>query len=245
MDPQVTTGGEQAADEMPTLPWRTPRKATPVRQPLSQGAIVATAMAILDAEGLDAVTMRRVAQALTTGSSSLYAHVASRDELLDLMVDRVAGEIQVPAPDPGRWQEQLKVYARDAQAVWTSHADIAKVSLANIPTGPNMLRLYEGVLALLRAGGLSAQMSAWALDRLHLYIGADVFEGALWGAKLKDESDIAGYLHALRTYFRSLPPDRFPLITSLVDSLTAGEGNQRFEFGIDILVRGLASYGDR
>jgi hypothetical protein len=121
----------------------------------------------------------RDADALGTGSASLYAHMASRDEL---MVDRIAAGVTVPEPDPARWQDQLRAYAQHAQhaqQVWASHADIARASLATIPAGPERLRVIEGLLAILRAAGFSDRVAAWAVDRLQIYIDADVFEGDL------------------------------------------------------------------
>ena len=180
--------------ELPALPWQKPRRRRPVKEPLTRERIVAAAIAILDRDGLDAVSTRRVAEDLGTGSASLYAHVASRDELLELMVDRIAGEIEVPEPDPARWQDQLRTYARHAQRVWSRHADITRASLASIPTGPNRLRVIEGLLAILRAAGFADQMAAWAVDRLQIYIDADVYEGALYAAKIKQGLEVEEYL---------------------------------------------------
>jgi AcrR family transcriptional regulator len=118
----------------------------------------------------------RDADALGTGSASLYAHVASRDELIELMADRIAAGVTVPEPDPARWQDQLRAYAQHAQQVWASHADIARTSLATVPTGPERLRVIEGLLAILRAAGFSSRVAAWVVDRLQIFIDADVFE---------------------------------------------------------------------
>ena len=90
----------------PEPPWWTPRKAPTPRRALSREAIVATALDVLRAEGMDAVSMRRVAADLGTGPASLYAHVTGKDELLDLLYDEVVGTIPLPVPDPARWQEQ-------------------------------------------------------------------------------------------------------------------------------------------
>ena len=90
----------------PEPPWWTPRKAPTPRRALSREAIVATALDVLRAEGMDAVSMRRVAAELGTGPASLYAHVTGKDELLDLLYDQVVGAIPLPEPDPARWQEQ-------------------------------------------------------------------------------------------------------------------------------------------
>ncbi|MFC6929926.1 TetR/AcrR family transcriptional regulator [Actinomadura yumaensis] len=121
---------------MPTPPGRKPRKAAPSRRPLTQDGIVAAAVRVLDAEGLDGVTMRRVAQELDTGPASLYAHVSGKDELNELMLDRVAAEVRLPEPDPERWQEQVKEVAREVRRVWQAHADIARVSSRWSRPGP-------------------------------------------------------------------------------------------------------------
>ena len=223
-----------------TLPWQKPRRRRPAKEPLTRERIVAAAIAILDRDGLDAVSTRRVAEDLGTGSASLYAHVASRDELLELMVDRIAGEIEVPEPDPARWPDQLRAYARHAQRVWSRHADITRASLASIPTGPNRLRVIEGLLAILRAAGFADQMAAWAVDRLQIYIDADVYEGSLYAAKIKQGLEVEEYLSSIRDYFRRLPADRFPVIASMADTIVA-DSDQRFEFGVDLFLDGLTA----
>lgn len=233
------TAGEQ---ELPVPPWRKQRKAAPVKQPLTQDAIVDTALRVVRAEGLDGVSMRRVAQELGTGPASLYAHVSGKEELLELMLDRAAGEIEVLAADPARWQEQLKEMARSARRVWVSYGDLVLVSLANIPTGHNQLRLAEGMLAIIRAGKVPDQIAAWFVDRLGLYIDSDAYEGSIWAQKLRQGHDPEAYFGQIRTYFESLPPERFPVITSMVGELMAAGDDERFEFGLDLLVRGLASY---
>jgi AcrR family transcriptional regulator len=231
--------------DMPTLPWRKTTRSTPPKQPLGQDLIVDTAIRVLDTEGLDGVSMRRVAQELGTGPASLYAHVSNKDELLELMLERIAGEIQLPEElDPSRWQEQLKEIARNAQRVWTSHADISKVSLATIPTGANQLRIAEAMLTLMRGGGVPDQVAAWALDRLAIYIDADAIEASIYTAKLKRGFDLESYFAGVHDYMRRLPQGRFPNISAMLDSLTAGDGDERFEFGLDVFIRGLASYVD-
>ncbi len=225
---------------MPALPWQKPRRRRPAKEPLTRDRIVAAAIAILDRDGLDAVTTRRVAEDLGTGSASLYAHVASRDELIELMVDRIAAEIEVPEPDPARWPDQLRAYARHAQQVWAGHADITRASLASIPTGPQRLRVIERLLAILRAAGFSDQVAVWAIDRLQIYIDADVYEGSVYAAKIKQGLDIEEYLNSIRDYYGRLPADRYPVIASLADVIVAGS-DQRFEFGLDLFIDGLAA----
>jgi AcrR family transcriptional regulator len=229
--------------EIPPPPWRRTKKAARQRRPLSQELIVDTAMRVLDAEGLDALSMRRVALDLRTGPASLYAHVANKDELLELMIDRIVGEMEIPAPDPGRWQEQIVESAIAAHRVWTRHPGIARAALANIPVGPNSLRFSEATLAILRAGGVPDQQAGWFIDRLSLYVLADAFEESLHRERGREtEDDARAYYEQIRAYFQSLPPDRFPVITSMVGPLLSGGGDERLRFGVELMVRGLASY---
>jgi AcrR family transcriptional regulator len=235
-------GGGMAADQagMPALPWDKPRRRRPAREPLTRERIVEAAIKILDREGLDAVSTRKIAEDLGTGSASLYAHVSSRDELIELMVDRIAGEIEVPVPDPEHWQDQLRDYARHAQRVWAAHADIVRTSLATIPTGPGRLRVTEGLLAIMKAAGFSDQVAGWGTDRLQIYIDADTYEGWLFTAKIKQGFDVDEYLSSIREYYRKLPPDRFPILATMADNIT-GDGQRRFEFGLELIIAGLAA----
>ncbi len=227
---------------LPQLPWHKPprRRRTP-KAPLTRDRIVAAAIEILDRDGLDAVSTRRVAEALDTGSASLYAHVASRDELLELVVDKIAADIEVPGPDPARWQQQLRDYARHALRVWAGHADVTRASLATIPTGPERLRITERLLAILRAAGFTGQDASWAVDRLQLYIDADAYEGWLHVVQGRRGAEPAGHMAAIRDYYRQLPADRYPLVSAMAGIIMTGDGSERFEFGLDLLIAGLAA----
>jgi AcrR family transcriptional regulator len=114
---------------------------------------VTAAIELLDREGLAALSMRRLAEELGTGAASLYWHVGSKDGLLDLVLDQIIGEQQVPDTDPGHWQEQLKEVARRPRGITLRHPYTVRVSIGRIPMGPNALRYTERVLAILRAAG--------------------------------------------------------------------------------------------
>src|SRR5215472_14479813 len=156
MTKQPPASAETTTEALPPAPWqRAPqRTARRRRDPITQEVIVVTALRILDSEGLEGLSMRRIAEELDTGAASLYWHVGSKDGLLDLLFDHVIGEQQVPEPDPERWQEQLKQVARTQRATILRHRDIVAVSLGRIPMGPHALRYSEAVLAILRAGGV-------------------------------------------------------------------------------------------
>ncbi|WP_433462860.1 TetR/AcrR family transcriptional regulator C-terminal domain-containing protein [Spirillospora sp. CA-128828] len=234
------------APEMPTPPGRKPRKSAPPKRPLTQELVVDTGIRVLDAEGLEAVTMRRVAQELGTGPASLYAHVSGKEELRELMLDRIAAEVRIPVPDPERWQEQLKELAREVRRVYTSHRDIAMVSMGHIPTGPHLLDVAEAQLALMRAGGVPKPVAGIAVDTLGMFLDAGAIEDTVYFTKVSPGEDLWAYFQEyvkqIRDYFAALPPDRYPNLVGMVDELTAEGGDGRFEFGLDLLVRGIASY---
>ncbi|MFI6446757.1 TetR/AcrR family transcriptional regulator [Kitasatospora sp. NPDC050543] len=135
-------GDEKA---VPALVWtRGPR--TPRRQTMNLGRIVEISIAIADAEGLDALSMRRVATDLDSGTTSLYRHVAGRDELLDLMIDAVQGE-DAPPPLTGDWRADLGDVARRQRAVLLRHSWLGGVMSTRPALGPNALRQIDHALA--------------------------------------------------------------------------------------------------
>lgn len=233
--------------DQPAPPWRTRARSRPApRQPLSQQAVVDAALALINREGLGALSMRRVAQELGTGPASLYAHVSGKEELLELLVDRASADIVVPAPDPTRWAEQIREVAWAAYRVYATHTNLALASLATIPTGPNALRVTEGMLEILLAGGVPPQRAAWFLDRLFLYIAGDAYEGALYAEKARaagqDSATWWANLHRqLRAYYQGLPAAAYPRILGHLDELMEGGGDERFGFGLDLLIDGLAA----
>ncbi|WP_460363064.1 TetR/AcrR family transcriptional regulator C-terminal domain-containing protein [Actinocorallia lasiicapitis] len=232
--------------EMPPPPWKKQRKPARAKQPLTQEAIVDAALRILDAEGLDAVSMRRVAQELQTGPASLYAHVENKTELLNLLVERASGEVVVPRADPERWAEQVKEVVRQVRANLVAHADLARAAMAGIPTGESAIAVTEGLLAIMKAGGIPDRQAAWFVDRVFLYVTGDAYEGAQWHSMIPEgrsqEEFVTEYFGAIRNYFASLPPERFPNVVAMTGPMFDGDSDERFEFGLELLLRGLATY---
>ncbi|GAA3626482.1 TetR family transcriptional regulator ActII [Microlunatus ginsengisoli] len=211
-------------------------------------SIVAAGLEILAAEGADAVTMRAVAGKLGTGAASLYAHVRDKGELHALLLDAVIGEVDVPEADPARWREQIKQFCWGQYRAMVRHPGIAAVSLAHIPTGPNALRCSEGMLAILTAGGLSKLVAGLAVDLLTQYTTAVAYEDTLWWVRAEDGNDPfaseGSVVAQAKAYFAGLPPAEYPMITSMVEELTTGDGDARFQFGLDMIVAGLDNLRD-
>jgi AcrR family transcriptional regulator len=229
-------------DDLPPTPWAKRRRAgRPARTPLSREAVVDAAFAVLAAEGPNGLSMRRVALELDTGPASLYAHVSGKEELLDLMIDRVAASVAVPEPDPERWPEQVKQCVRDIYHGFLAHPGLAAANMGKVPTGPGALATIDRFLGLLRAGGLPDQVVAYAADILPLYATAYAFEQGLFAGG-KTEEDAERYYAQLDEFFRALPAARFPNIAALTHVLAGEEApDARFEFGLEMLVTGLAA----
>ena len=228
---------------VPRLPAREPAsRRKPRRRALTRDAIVEAALAIIDTEGIDALTMRTVAHRLGTGAGSLYAHVHSKEELLEHVIERVIGEVRFGGtPDPERWMEQLKEMAREMRAVFKRHRDLARASFARIPLGENALRGSEWMIGVMRAGGVPDPVIGLACDLVPLYVMAVAYEESLFDSENTTIEEIMGFVSELREYFASLPGDRFPNVVSLAAALTAGADDTRFEFGLEVLLRGLAA----
>jgi AcrR family transcriptional regulator len=231
-------------EPVPPPPWqRTPtRAARRRRDPISKEAIVAAAIRLMDAEGFDALSMRRIAEELDTGAASLYWHVGSKDGLLDLVFDELIGEVTVPDPDPPRWREQVKDLARAQRAGTLRHPYVVRVSIGRIPMGPNALVFSERTLAILRAGGLPPRL---AVRASHLLIstvnGFTIDETGVSGTGPDGaNAPVADAAAAAGSYLATLPPERFPNLVSLAQEFADADRDARFELLIDIFVDGLA-----
>jgi len=234
-----------AEDEIPAPPWqRLPdRSSRKRREPISREAIVAAAIQLLDREGLAALSMRRLGEELGAGAASLYWHVGSKDGLLDLVLDELIGEVEIPDADPARWQEQLKETAKSQRRVSLRHPYLVRVSIGRIPMGPNALRCSERTLAILRAGGLPPRLAVQGYLALITTVnGFTVDEtGVEDGSAPKlDPDELQKAADMARDYIASLPASLFPNMTALADEFALADPDERFELLLDIFVDGLA-----
>jgi AcrR family transcriptional regulator len=218
----------------------------PAKAPLSEAAIVDAALAITKAEGFEAVTMRRVAAELDTGAASLYVYVRNRDELLQLMFDRAFDRLALVEPDPKHWREQVHDLLGAFLRTLESYPGLAGSLPVGPPTSENSLAGAESLLGILLAGGIEPRDAAWACDILALIVTATATEADVRAAAMAESGDDRDTIVArVRTAFASLPPDRFPNLTTHVDAMTAGEGDDRFRFAIDTFLDGLVARSSR
>jgi AcrR family transcriptional regulator len=231
-----------------TLPSRSDR-AEP-KERLTTERIVDTAMALMAEQGYEAVSMRSLARALDTGPASLYAHVANRDELDQLVIDRIARLLEIPEPDPDRWADQLKDVLRQMRDLYHDHPGSARAAMAQIPTMEGSMRAAEGIMAICVAGGISPQAAAWMCDLAALYVSAVGYEESLWVQRQNstapgEEPDHEAIDAEMVELWNQLPPELFPLLTKYSPEMTAGDGHDRFEFAIDVLVAGLTAVSEK
>lgn len=197
---------------------------------------MAAALKVVEAEGGDALTMRRVADEIGVSASSLYGYVANKEELVQLVLEQIMTEI--PLPRPGvEWQDMLRSWARDTLAVFQRHPGVAGLTLGRVPFGPTMLQGVERTLASLRSAGIPDQVAAFVGDLGSLYVAAFAHEQDV--TPVAEPGDFAAQAGA---WLKSLPRDEFPNTVALADQIVAGGSSDRFEWGLDVIIRGLASY---
>jgi AcrR family transcriptional regulator len=218
--------------------WDVPSRGSP-RSGLTREAIVSAAVEVLDEAGIEGLSMRRVAEHLSTGAASLYWHVADKEQLIHLVLDRVMGEIELPEPDPSLWQEQIRQYAMTARAMFQRHRGVALASLGRVPMGPNLVRIGEWALAVLRGAGVPDRPAAWFADLIALVGTAQAVEDGM--ASAKGDHVAAG----MEQYMAMLPADKFPNLTEVATEMASGSPDDRFEFSIELLLRGIETFIDK
>jgi AcrR family transcriptional regulator len=235
------------ADE-PAIPSVWVRSRRGREQPaLSREQIVAEAVRLLDDEGIDALSMRRLGTRLGAGATSLYRHVTNRDELIELVVDEVYGEIRVPDPDdPAGWRAGAIVCADSVRSTILRHPWIAsllgQVGLSYL--GPNVMHLNDRALALFEAAGFSLAEADQALSSLIGYVIGMATAEAAWLTTLarsgQNEREWEQSLRAAAEQAaRSYPRLREIAATGNENPQQARDDS--FEYGLELILDGLAA----
>lgn len=210
------------------------------KKPITVEAIISTALGIVEKEGYPALTMRRVASALETGPSSLYAHVVNKEDLDELLIGRLCAAIDLPEPDPATWRQQIISVCAQLRDQYLRYPGISRAAFAVAPSNLDTLRVSEGILATLLAGGIDPQAAAWATDSLTLYVNAYSLEISLVNHHTGhgDGGWVVSRDELLRRY--DALPATFPHTKRFAAELTAGTGHDRFDFTVGLMIDGLA-----
>ncbi|MDC0716817.1 TetR/AcrR family transcriptional regulator [Nannocystis bainbridge] len=216
-------------------PKRAQTRRKPARRaPLSRERVLATAIELADAEGLEALSMRRLAQALGVEAMSLYNHVKSKEDVLDAMVDLVIGEIEAPAIG-GDWKAALRRRAVSAHAVLMRHRWAPQLVVSTLNIGPAMRRYVDATLGCLHAAGFSYAEADHAWNALDSHIYGFTLQA------LNFPLEPSQYAGAAAQFLHLIPPEQFPHMHALSLLVIDGEhdGLQDFTFGLDLLLDGL------
>jgi AcrR family transcriptional regulator len=198
---------------------------------LSVERIAAAAIALADAEGLGALSMRRLAGDLGVAAMALYRYVPGKTELLDVMVDTVIGE--QAAAEEGGWRERLAASARASRALHERHPWLAPATLQRPPLGPNAVAAHERLLAAAAGIGLSPAETVAAAQLVAGY--------ARSAAGREEERGRTERFWAERSAFweRYYEPERFPALTALYEAGAFDDPPDAFEFGLQRILDGI------
>jgi AcrR family transcriptional regulator len=230
--------GQQAADAATRSLWfNPPEDGESGRRLLTRERVVAEALAIISADGAQALSMRAIAARLGVVPGALYRHVRNKEQLYDLVLDAVLAEVDCQA-DPGApWAAQVAALAHRLRAALESHPGIAGLLKARDPVSPAALTMAEAFLAALLAAGLPGREAALAFRLVYDYtVGFALGDATSPAEQRLRDAETRQELHA---FLRSLPASRFPALTAYGSYAWANDGDQRFSSGLDTLLRGL------
>ena len=222
-------------------PRRVPvsRRDRPAKPPLSRAGAVAVAVQIMREEGLERVTMRRLASELDTGPASLYVYVQNMAELHGAILDELLADLR--RPDPAavgeRWRGTLIGLLTDYTSLLLGHPSLARSVLALRPSGPNYVHLVDALLGLLHAGGVPVAQAAWGVDLLLQHATATAAEQGVRSEAVDAQEEQDAFVEALH----DAGGDDCPNIARARDELFSGTGAQRLSWMFDVLVTGIAT----
>jgi AcrR family transcriptional regulator len=208
------------------------RRERPAKAALTRRGIVAAAVEVMRAEGLDRVTMRRLAKELDTGPASLYVYFRNTAQLHVAVLDELLGSVDLaPVEAAGDWRERLEAVLASYTLVLFEYPSLAQSAVTARPSGENYLKLVESILALLDEGGVPPQQASWGVDLLLQLATATAAEHA-GGEDLEQWDEVGSALRAVRS-------ESHPRIAALGEDLLSGPGPARTSWGIRVLINGV------
>ncbi|MEU3059422.1 TetR/AcrR family transcriptional regulator C-terminal domain-containing protein [Streptomyces subrutilus] len=211
------------------------RRERPAKPALGHEVIVAAAVRIMRSEGLQRVTMRRLATELDTGPASLYVYLANTAELHAAVLEEFLGAVDLrPVTAPGDWRDRLASVLVSYVGVLFDHPGLARSALVARPRGAHYLALLEGILALLDEGGVPAAQAAWGVDVLLQVATATAAEQSTRG----EDAAAADDHSALARTLREAPAATHPRIAAIGEDLMSGTAEQRLRWTFRAVVNG-------
>jgi AcrR family transcriptional regulator len=205
-----------------------------VRERLNRRRVLETALELVDAEGLDALTMRRLGAELGVEAMSLYRHVESKEALLDGIVELIVLEIEVPADDGGDWAEAWRGVGRSYRRAALAHPHAFPLVTMRPLSTPDALQRMDAAFDLLRRAGLDEEATVVAFRTLASFTRGFALEEVTGRALGEGRVDP-----------RELSPVDFPRISELATRLVEADHDAVFERGMDLIVTGLLAELER
>ena len=221
-----------------STPESPPRRGAGQRAGLSRGPVLEAARRIADSEGVDRLTMRRLAAELGVTPNTLYTYFPHKEALLDALIDDLLAGVDAGDPAEGDWRDGLVRVMDSSRRLLLAHPQLASVIIARPGLGPNATRLGELTLELLGRGGLEGERAVEALRVLLVYsLGFAAFQ-----APRRQRHSGARSARAEAT-FAGLPEDRFPRMHGLARQLAGPTTDHQFHTGLRWLLQGIAAQG--
>jgi AcrR family transcriptional regulator len=246
---------EHLPAEEPTIAsvWTRPRRAGRSSTALSREQIVTGAVELLDEEGISALSMRKLGARLGSGATSIYWHVPSKDELVELVVDEVYGELTVPElvsddpTSPAAWRAAATEYADGVRSMILRHpwmsGLLGEAGLSYL--GPNFMRLSEGMLGLFRSAGFSLLAANDAISAISAFVvGMASGEASMLTAIARSGKDEQEWVAALMPAAERAARD-YPHLRELYAAYQAqvagpeAEREDGFAYGLGLILDGL------
>ncbi|MGI0495427.1 TetR/AcrR family transcriptional regulator C-terminal domain-containing protein [Alkalinema pantanalense CENA528] len=219
---------------------QTPNQTNSPPLPLSRDRVLQSALQLADQDGLEALSMRNLAQKLGVQAMSLYNHVANKDDLIDGIVDLVVGEIVLPKITPD-WQSEMRKRAISAHQVLLNHPWATLPLVSRINVGPAMLRYIDATLGCLREAGFSWEMADHAWNTIDSHVYGFTLQELNFPIAAED------YATTAQAFLPMIPPDQYPYMHALTQEVITKryDGLHTFELGLDLLLAGLDQLRDR
>jgi AcrR family transcriptional regulator len=222
------------------------RRSEPAQPSLTTARVVAAAVAVADAEGLDQLTMRRVGAELGTSPMALYRHVASKEDLLDLVLDEVIAGPATVRPT-GDWREDLAALARSHRANAQRHPWMLILAANRPPLGPNALRRMEFTLRAMDGLDLDITTIRDLQNTVQSYVaGAVQTELAEAEARRRRGLTDEQWRASVAPYVRQVVESgRYPMFSRLITEAQDRSDDDRFEIGLRLVLDGITAFLDR
>lgn len=198
---------------------------------------MAAGMRIMREEGLERLTMRRLATELDTGPASLYVYVDNMAELHGALLDELLRDVPLPAISADGWREAVIAVLFDYTRMLWNYPSLARSMLALHPSGSHYLRLIDCLLGLLAAGGVPVRAAAWGVDPLLQLATATAAEQ---GTR-RESPEAAGEEQHLALAVREAKPVDYPHLAQARDDLFSGTGEQRLRWYFGLLLTGMSA----